>query len=198
MLKLTPIGGENYGILFVRYLTGMKKTRTMKNHCIKTVILTLGDPSLRDAGTGPFLHDLLQQLDLPDHVRIINCSSSPDRCLEHISGFKRVIIVTSHFHGEASGEVLFATLKGNIEQAIQGLPMPIRGIEDKLRLLYTVTNRDSVVEWILIGVEPRYISPGYSLSDDVIKAAPKILKFIHDLVWEANHDKEQHYQCSND
>jgi hydrogenase maturation protease len=172
----------------------------MKNYHIKTAILTLGDPSLRDAGTGPFLHDLLKQLDLPEYVRVINCSSSLEQCLDLISDYKRIIIVTSHFHGEAAGEILFATLKGNINRALEGLPIPIKGIEEKLRFLYNSTTREGVMgtEWILIGIEPRFISPGNSLSDDVIKAAPKVLKYIHDLVWEAHHNKEQHYQCSSD
>lgn len=155
----------------------------------KTAIIALGDASLRDAGTGQFLLELISQLELPEYVDIYNCGLSPECFDGEIHNYDRIVILTAHRHGDAAGEILFTTIASNINEVLKGLPTPLERTKDHLIQLFNATIRDREVEWILIGIEPKSICPGLSISDDVIKAAPKVLNFINDLLWESAHDK---------
>jgi hydrogenase maturation protease len=155
----------------------------------RTAIIALGDVSLRDAGTGQFLLELVGQLDLPDYVDIYNCGLNPECFNGDIKLYDRIVLLTAHKHGDAAGEILFTTIAADIENVLKGLPTPLQKTKDHLIQLFNRTIQHRDVEWILIGIEPKSVCPGASISDDVIKAAPKVLNFINDLLWESAHDK---------
>lgn len=153
----------------------------------KTAIIALGDTNLRDAGTGQYILELISHLDLPENVDIISCGIVP-QCIDgDIPGYDRIVLITAHQHGDAAGEILFTTITSDIESVLNGLPSPLRKIKDRLITLFESTIHNREVEWILIGIEPKCINPGTSISDDVIKAAPKVLNFINDLLQESAH-----------
>ncbi len=151
----------------------------------RTAIIALGDSNLRDAGTGQYLLELISEIELPVNVDVYNCGISTE-CIENdIDSYNRIVLLTAHTHGDAAGEILFTTIASDIESVLKGLPSPLQRIKDQLIKLYTSTSRNRQVEWILIGIEPKSIMPGASISDDVIKAAPKVLNFISDLLQES-------------
>ncbi len=161
----------------------------MVNARNKTAILALGDTNLQDAGTGQYLLELISHLDLPDTVDIYDCGIA-SKCFDgNIHEYERIVLITAHRHGDAAGEILFTTIVSDIESVLNGLPSPLQKTKDQLITLFesTIHNRD--VEWILIGIEPKCINPGPSISDDVIKAAPKALNFINDLLQESAHNQ---------
>ncbi len=155
----------------------------------RTAIIALGDTNLRDAGTGQFLLELLSQAELPEKVDIYNCGTTPECFDGDIREYNRIVLITAHGHGDAAGEILFTSIASDIKHVLKGLPAPLQRTKDQLIELFnaTISNRD--VEWILIGIEPKSVGPGQSISDDVIKAAPRVLNFINDLLWESAHDQ---------
>ncbi len=158
-----------------------------------TIILGLGDPELRDGGTGQFLTALLSHVDMPGNVRILDCGTSPECHIDHLGAYHRIIVLTSYLHGDAPGEIFFATLRGDLTGVLSGVPAPMESVRSQLITMFNSGKIPEDTEWILVGIEPKQIAPGCSLSDDVIKAAPKVLQRIHDLLWESNHKKEDHY-----
>jgi hydrogenase maturation protease len=159
-----------------------KQMDAVKN---KTAILALGDANLRDAGTGQFLLGLLDQVALPDEVDTFDCGLQPVCLRDDLPAYHRFVLLTAHSHGDAAGEILFSTIRNDIENVLKGLPHPLRKVKDQLIELYNATQGRSDIEWILIGIEPKYIGPGVAISDDVIKAAPRALHFINDLLRES-------------
>lgn len=155
----------------------------------RTAIIALGDTSLRDAGAGQFLIELLAQAELPEDVDIYNCGTAPECFDGDIRKYNRVILITALGHGDAAGEILFTSIASDIKSVLNGLPSPLKRTKDHLIELFNRTVNDREVEWILIGIEPKSVGPGLSISDDVIKAAPRVLNFINDLLWESAPDK---------
>ncbi len=155
----------------------------------RTAIIAVGDTSLRDAGTGQYLLELLTHVELPGFVDIYDCGLNPECFDGDIDEYERVIMLTAHTHGDAAGEILFTTIASDIEYVLNGLPAPLQKTKDHLIELFRATVAEKEVEWILVGIEPKNINPGDCISDDVIKAAPKALNFIKDLIRESEHNK---------
>jgi len=176
------IGFEEYKIrtTYVELLGIMKS---------KTAIIAVGDINLRDAGTGQYLLDLLTELELPDNVDIYDCGLNPECFDGDIRDYDRVVILTAHAHGDAAGEILFTTITSDVEYVLNGLPIPLQKTKDHIVELFKSTRAGRDVEWVLVGIEPKNINPGDSISDDVIKAAPRALNFIQDLLRESEHNK---------
>lgn len=151
----------------------------------RTAIIALGDSNLRDAGTGQYLLELISEIELPGNADVFNCGVSTECIEKDIDLYNRIILVTAHNHGDAAGEIQFTTIASDIESVLKGLPSPLQRIKNQLIKLYKSTLRNRQVEWILIGIEPKSIMPGAIISDDVIKAAPKVLNFISDLLQES-------------
>jgi hydrogenase maturation protease len=168
-----PLNGEPYIL---------KQMEAVKN---KIAILALGDANLRDAGTGQFLLGLLDQVALPDEVDTFDCGLQPVCLRNELPSYHRVVLLTAHSHGDAAGEILFLTIRKDIDEVLKGLPHPLGKMKDQLIELFNATRERSDIEWILIGIEPKYIGPGVAISDDVIKAAPRALNFINDLLRES-------------
>jgi len=166
--------------------TMLRLDTLMKN---RTAIIAIGDTNLRDAGTGQFLLDLITQLDLPDNIDIYDCGLNPECFDGDIRQYNRIVVLTAHTHGDAAGEILFTTIAFDIEHVLKGLPAPLQKTKDHLIKLFESTLGDREIEWVLIGIEPKNVNPGYSISDDVIKAAPKALNFIQDLIRESEHNQ---------
>jgi hydrogenase maturation protease len=155
----------------------------------RTALLAIGDTNLRDAGTGQYLLELISQFDLPENVDVYDCGDNAECFDGNILDYNRIVLITAHVHGDAAGEILFTTIASDIEKILKGLPVPIQKTKHHLIKLFEMTISDREVEWILIGIEPKSVGPGQCISDDVIKAAPKALNFINDLLWESAHDK---------
>jgi hydrogenase maturation protease len=151
----------------------------------RTAIIALGDTDLRDAGTGQYLLELISEIELPGNVDVYNCGMSTDCIDRDVRLYDRIILITAHNHGDAAGEILFTTIASDIESVLKGLPSPLQRIKDQLIKLFILTSRERQVEWILIGIEPKSIIHGATISDDVIKAAPRVLNFISDLLQES-------------
>ncbi len=159
------------------------------NNRNKIAILALGDTNLRDAGTGQYLLELISHLDLPENVDIYDCGIG-SKCFDgNIAEYERIVLITAHRHGDAAGEILFTTIVSDIESVLNGIPSPLQKTKDHLTALFKSTMHTRAVEWILIGIEPKCVNPGLSVSDDVIKAAPKVLNFINDLLQESTHNQ---------
>jgi hydrogenase maturation protease len=156
----------------------------MDNKIGKIAVLAIGEIGLRDAGTGLYLLDLLGQIELPKHVDLYSCTPSMDVLGPDLRQYTKIIILTAHEHGDAAGEIMVVSIASDLSALIRGLPRPLQPAGPRLQALFESIPSDGNVEWILIGIEPKSVSPGTSISDDVIKAAPKALSFLGDLLAE--------------
>lgn len=141
----------------------------------RTVIIGVGNLLMKDEGVGIHAVRLLQELDLPEAVEIVDGGTSPDLIACTRTG-DRVIIVDASKAGGEPGAIYRFHPEDLAEQAAELASAHQLGVTANLRLMElsgTVPR-----EVVIIGVEPGEIAPGLEPTPALRARLPVIVDVI--------------------
>lgn len=135
-----------------------------------------------DEGFGPHTIQLLQQKNLPDHVEALDGGTAATKMFSLLGGdVDKLVIIDTIQAGGKPGTVYRKHL-GNIStlKPRWGVSQHQLGVEEAI--LIAKLEEKLPKDVVLIGVEPKTVSLGIGLSEEVVKAIPKVLEFVMEEV----------------
>ena len=141
----------------------------------RTVVIGVGNLLMKDEGVGIHAVRLLQELDLPESVEIVDGGTSPDLIAYTRTG-DRVIIVDASKAGGRPGTVYRFHPEDLAEQAADLASAHQLGVTANLRLMEL--SGTAPREVVIIGVEPGEIAPGLELTQELATRLPVIVEVV--------------------
>jgi len=141
----------------------------------RVVIIGVGNLLLKDEGIGIHAVKALQEINLPEDVKIIDGGTAPDLIAYTKAGDKLIIIDAAKAGGKPGTIYRFrpqdlAAENGNLVSAHE------LGVEQNLKLMTLMRNEPS--EIVIIGVEPKEIGWGTELSPELQPVIPEIVEVV--------------------
>jgi hydrogenase maturation protease len=141
----------------------------------RVVVVGVGNLLLKDEGIGIHAVKALQEINLPQDVKIIDGGTAPDLIAYTEAGDKLIIIDAAKAGGKPGTIYRFqpqdlAAEKGNLVSTHE------LGVEQNLKLMALMRSEPS--EIVIIGVEPKEIGWGTELSPELQPAIPKIVEVV--------------------
>ena len=141
----------------------------------RVVVIGVGNLLLKDEGIGIHAVKALQEINLPQDVKIIDGGTAPDLIAYTEAGDKLIIIDGARAGGEPGTIYRFhppdlAPENGEI------ISVHELGVEQNLRLMSLMGNEPA--EIVIIGIEPGEINWGTELSAELQQKVPEIVKVV--------------------
>ena len=143
----------------------------------RVVVLGVGNILFRDEGIGVHVIEMLGEIAAPEGVQleVVDGGTSPDVCLD-FQGVDKLIAVDAARGGGEPGAI-YRFRPDDLECEAGGIISTHQaGLLQSLKLLEYLGREPREV--VIFGVEPRDISSGLELSDDVKRKIPEIVELI--------------------
>jgi len=151
----------------------------------RILICGIGNRLKKDDGIGPYLIEELEKRVLPPNVSLMDFGTSGFKTALEIGKYDKVIFVDAIQRGEQPGQIYRITLsKEDLWQSSSLSSFTISLHESDLeRILATAALIDNYPkEVVILGCEPKDLSFGLSLSQEVKKQVSKIIDLILDEI----------------
>ncbi len=141
----------------------------------RVVVIGVGNLLLKDEGIGIHIIKALQEIKLPQDVKIIDGGTAPDLIAYTEAGDKLIIIDAAKAGGKPGAIYRFQPqdlTEGN-GKVISAHEL---GVKQNLRLMSLMGNEPE--EIVIIGIEPKEIDWGTELSPELQQKVPQIVRVI--------------------
>ncbi|OYT62797.1 MAG: hypothetical protein B6U69_00905 [Thermofilum sp. ex4484_15] len=143
---------------------------------MKVKIVAIGNSYSSDDGLALVALRELRKVKLPKWVKLVEIGSDPLRILKEVKGCDKLIVLDAILTGRAPPGTLHKFKLSEVEElrklTLHRLDI---GTVTKLALLLT---EDPPREVIILGLEPKRIGPGSSLSEEVLNGLRKLVKEV--------------------
>jgi len=141
----------------------------------RIVVIGVGNLLLKDEGIGIHTIKVLQEINLPPDIELVDGGTSPDLIAYTRVGDKIIIIDAAKAGGEPGSVYRFepedlAAGKGTLTSAHE------MGVAENLKLMTLTGNKPR--ETVIIGIEPKDIDWGTELSPEIQGKLPEIIKVV--------------------
>jgi hydrogenase maturation protease len=143
----------------------------------KTIVVGIGNKYLRDDGIGVQVADELAG-SLGEKVLVRSCQSADISLLAQFAGASKVVLVDALKSGADPGTVSRYTILPNKNPLDS-----VRGLHSlDLRDVFDIATQTGLLTCpvTIIGVEPKEISVGEGMSDELVQAMPRVLSAVID------------------
>lgn len=138
-------------------------------------VIGVGNLLLKDEGIGIHIVKALQEINLPQDIKIIDGGTAPDLIAYTEAGDKLIIIDAAKAGGEP-GTIYRFQPRDLSEEGGEVISVHELGVAQNLRLMSLMGNEPG--EIVIIGVEPKEIDWGTELSPELQPKVPEIVRII--------------------
>ena len=141
-----------------------------------TLVLGIGNILLRDEGVGVRAVEILQRMDLPEGVQVIDGGTSGADLIEHLADRSKVVVIDA-VEGEGLPGTIYRLRRDDLMCSSRGsISLHQIGLVESLTMARFLGCDPQEV--IVFGVQPGSISPGLELTPEVVSAVPKIVEAV--------------------
>ena len=134
------------------------------------LILGIGNILLRDEGVGVRVIEVLRQQKTPDTIDLVDGGTSGADLIDVLADRRKVIIVDAVDAGKLPGTVIRFEEEDLENIPNSALSLHELGIAETLKMTAKLNCQPKEV--IFFGVQPKDISPGLELSDEIAEIVP--------------------------
>ena len=138
------------------------------------LILGIGNILLRDEGVGVRVIETLQQQEIPDTINLVDGGTSGADLIDILADRRKVIIVDAVDAGKAPGTVIRFEEDDLENIPNSALSLHELGIAETLKMTSKLNCKPKEV--VFFGIQPKDISPGLELSDEIAEIVPIVAK----------------------
>ena len=139
-------------------------------------VISLGNRLRKDDGVGPLIVEELRKNDIPVPVTLFDAGSDAFTLLEHLSGSEPLVLIDAARMGKNPGDVVRLQLNDrSLSQMDRIISLHGFGFADVYRMARGIGR---VADCTFIGIEPKSIDFGESLSDEVRASVPAIMQMV--------------------
>lgn len=141
----------------------------------KILVLGIGNLILKDEGIGVHVVQALEEQGLPPEVEVIDGGTATMDLLSVIYESERIIVIDALKAGGEPGTVYRCLAEDLAEASDRPLSLHQVGLLDVLGMARQLGGNASVT---IIGIEPKEISWGLELTEEVQAAVPKVIEAV--------------------
>ncbi len=141
----------------------------------RTVILGVGNELLRDEGIGVHVARRMAGMEFPFPVEIIEAGNVPD-CWQAYEPVGRLVVIDAVFGGGEPGAVYRFRPEEVDWETCLSTSMHHLSFLESLKLGEIAGERPETI--VLIGVEPKEVSWGMELSEEVQRCVPRVVDIV--------------------
>jgi len=141
----------------------------------RTLILGIGNLILKDEGIGVHVVRTLEEKKLPPEVDLVDGGTATMDLLSIIYESERIIVIDALKAGSKPGTIYRCLPEDLMETSDRPLSLHQLGLLDVLGMSRQLGGNAAVV---IIGVEPKEISWGLELTEELKAAVPKVVKAV--------------------
>ena len=159
-----------------------RKTRpgesaTSKRPEVKPVlIMGIGNILLRDEGVGVRVVEAMQNLDLPDHVELVDAGTAGADLVDIMADRRKVIVVDAIESQAAPGTIFRLSGEELLPEPGASISLHQLGLVESLFMAEQLGCAPGEV--VVFGIQPAEIRAGLELSPAVANAIPKVIEGV--------------------
>ena len=142
-------------------------------HRAATLILGIGNILLRDEGVGVHVIEAMRGRSLPESIELLDGGTSGIDLLEHIADRRKVVVVDAVDTHHKPGTILHFSAADLIARTDDSVSLHEFGLVECLTAAKNLGCEPQEVT--IIGVQPKEVSHGLDLSDEVAAVLPKVI-----------------------
>lgn len=140
------------------------------------LILGVGNLLMKDEGVGVHVVERLKTMQLPENVEVLDGATSGFDLIHYINGYKKLIVIDAVTNGEKPG-----TLYRLTEKNLEAKPKVFYSLHeidflDAIDMAEIMGVKPEKV--VVIGIEPKDMSAGISLSPEIQSRIPLIIDTV--------------------
>ena len=150
------------------------ENESKKETAPRVVVVGVGNLLLKDEGIGIHTVKALQEIVLPQDVKIVDGGTAPDLIAYTEAGDKLIIIDAAKAGGEPG--TIYRFRPQDLASEERAISVHELGVAQNLKLMALMGNEPS--EIVIIGVEPKELDWGTELSPELQAVVPAIIKVV--------------------
>jgi len=135
----------------------------------------MGNLLCRDEGMGVHIIQTMENMELPNHIELLDIGTSTMDLISHLEGVKKLVVIDAMEAGGAPGTIY----KCRPEDLLPKDEGPI-SLHD-IGLLESLSMADKMgmkIDTVVIGVEPKVLDWGMELSEEVKSKIPTVIEVV--------------------
>jgi len=141
----------------------------------RTLVVGVGNLLLKDEGVGIHAVRRLEQMQLPDHVQLIDAGTSAIDFISDIQNADKVIFVDAVKAGGEPGSIYRLTKEDIAARTGSQLSLHEIGVLEALNMAECLGGCGEVV---IIGIEPKEMTWGMELSSELESKLPELIECV--------------------
>ena len=141
----------------------------------KILVVGMGNLLCRDEGMGVHIIQAMENMELPNHIELLDIGTSTMDLISHLEGVKKLIVIDAMEAGGTPGTIY----KCRPEDLLPKDEGPI-SLHD-IGLLESLSMADKMgmkIDTVVIGVEPKVLDWGMELSEEVKSRIPTVIEVV--------------------
>jgi hydrogenase maturation protease len=141
----------------------------------KILVVGIGNFLCQDEGIGVHIIQALQNMELPNHIELLDIGTSTMDLISHLEDVEKLIVIDTMEAGGIPGTI-YRCKPEDLMPKDEG-PISLHEI-GLLESLAMAKKKGMEIATVVIGVEPKVIDWGVELSEEVKKSIPAIIEVI--------------------
>ena len=142
----------------------------------RTLVLGIGNILLRDEGVGVRAIEAMRKMELPDEIELLDGGTSGIDLVDEMADRDKVIVIDAVNSDCKPGAILRLGVDDLVRKAENTISMHEFGLLDTLTAAGQLGCAPRKV--VIFGVQPKEVSTGLELSDEVTKVLPKVIDLV--------------------
>ncbi len=141
----------------------------------KTLVVGMGNLLYQDEGVGVHVIQEMRRMELPSHIELLDIGTSTTDLISYLQGVKKLIVIDAMMAGEVPG-TLYRCSPEDLTPQGEG-PISLHDI-GLLESLHMAKKLEMEIHTLIIGVEPKILDWGMTLSKEVESQIPAIIEAV--------------------
>ena len=139
------------------------------------MVVGMGNLLCRDEGIGVHIIQEMMDMELPDHLQLLDIGTSTMDLIYSLEGIKKLIVVDAMKADGIPGAIYKCRPEDLTPRGEASISLHEIGL---LETLFMTRKSGMEIETVIIGVEPKLIDWGLELSEEVRNSIPHVIEAV--------------------
>jgi hydrogenase maturation protease len=141
----------------------------------KILIVGIGNILCCDEGVGVHVIQEMEDMELPDHIELLDIGTSTPDLISHLEGVRKLIVIDALKAGGSPGTIYRCKPEDLLANEEGPISLHEIGLMETLNMAKKMGRE---IDAVIIGVEPKVLDWGVDLSGEVKKQIPAIIEAV--------------------
>ena len=135
----------------------------------------MGNLLCRDEGMGVHIIQTMENMELPNHIELLDIGTSTMDLISHLEGVKKLVVIDAMEAGGTPGTIYKCRPKDLLPKDEGPISLHDIGLLESLSMADKMGMK---IDTVVIGVEPKVLDWGMELSEEVKSKIPTVIEVV--------------------